>query len=181
MFLARGPCPNALVVAPASLFSKMHRCHHPLCCLFVNLACIVWVVSVHHFFKNALVSPFLGLHACWSCTARASLFIKMGWCYHPCAACPRPLLKSSGCSPCVTFFKNALGYHPLVPRPSPALLLGPSCRGRHPLFCLAFRAAPRVLPKRWRPRLRAPGFLFQLLYNVEEMGVRLRDPSICLP
>ena len=109
---ARWLCPNALGAARASLFSKMHRCHHPLCCLFVGLAQIVWVVPVHHFFqkcigattpwvacllvlhcpcitffKNALVLPPLVLLVRGACpnalgAAPASLFSKMHWCYH---------------------------------------------------------------------------------------------------
>ena len=58
-----------------------------MCCLFVGLVQMLWVLPVHHFFKNALMLPPFVLHACWACpnalgAARASLFSKMHWYYN---------------------------------------------------------------------------------------------------
>ena len=124
---ARGLCPNALGAARVSLCSKMHRCHHPLCCLFVGLAQIVWVVPVHHFFqkctgattpwvacllvlhcpcitffKNALVLPplcclFVGLAQMLWVLPMHHFFQKLTGATTPCAACPWGLPKCSGC------------------------------------------------------------------------------------
>ena len=101
----------------------MHWCYHPLCCLFVGLAQMLWVLPLLHFFKNALVLPPLVL------PARGS------W--------PNAL----GAAP-ASLFKNALVLAPIV-----LLVRGafPNALGRAPVSLLkkAMVLPPLVLLVRW--------------------------------
>ena len=93
-----GPYPNALDVAPASLYQKKDRCYHPLCCLFVGVAQMLWVLPVNHFFQKCIGATT----PCVTCLLNL-----------PCATTPLVLLVRGSCpirlgADRAPLFKNAM-------------------------------------------------------------------------